>query len=188
MNIETTIAMDFGTKTIILPDHNNHKVKLQIWDTAGQERFQSIVKSYLRDVYIAFLVFDMTNIDSWDRLSMWKQELENNKKYNYIPRIVIVGTKSDLPNHKISRDMVKQTANKWNCDYYIISTLKSDSPEIVDNIFSSQASKLHRVIVDRHNTGQELDPSIYKNYRSDVSIYSWDDLDTPAKPKICCFQ
>ena len=73
--IVSTIAIDFAIKKITLPDYNNHQIKLQIWDTAGQEKFKSIVRSYLRDVYVAFLVFDITDRDSWDSLEEWKKEL-----------------------------------------------------------------------------------------------------------------
>jgi Ras-related protein Rab-6A len=36
-------------------------LRLQLWDTAGQERFRSLIPSYLKDAYVAFIVFDLTS-------------------------------------------------------------------------------------------------------------------------------
>ena len=39
----------------------NNILRLQLWDTAGQERFRSLIPSYLKDAYVAFIVFDLTS-------------------------------------------------------------------------------------------------------------------------------
>ena len=42
--------------------HVGHNVlRLQLWDTAGQERFRSLIPSYLKDAFVAFVVFDLTS-------------------------------------------------------------------------------------------------------------------------------
>jgi small GTP-binding protein len=43
-------------------------IKLQLWDTAGQERYRSITKTYYRGALGALVVFDITNVDSFDSL------------------------------------------------------------------------------------------------------------------------
>jgi small GTP-binding protein len=47
------------------------KVKLQIWDTAGMEQHRAIVKSYFRGAIGAFLVCDITNLQSFYNLEYW---------------------------------------------------------------------------------------------------------------------
>jgi small GTP-binding protein len=64
----STCGADFYTYLCTV---NNEIVKLQIWDTAGQERFRSISKSYFRNAVGAVLVYDLTNLSSFDDLSDW---------------------------------------------------------------------------------------------------------------------
>ena len=51
--VETTIGMDFQTKTVQLL--NGSQIRLQLWDTAGQERFRSLVSGYIRDAAAAIV-------------------------------------------------------------------------------------------------------------------------------------
>eukprot|EP00435_Cladocopium_sp_Y103_P043536 s1262_g12.t1 len=51
--VETTIGMDFQTKTVQLL--NGSPIRLQLWDTAGQERFRSLVSGYIRDAAAAIV-------------------------------------------------------------------------------------------------------------------------------------
>ena len=41
------------------------KSKLDIWDTAGQERYRSLAPMYYRGAHGAFIVYDVTNSDSY---------------------------------------------------------------------------------------------------------------------------
>ena len=70
---ETTIGIDFATKTILIKD--NMLIKSHIWDTAGQENFSSIIASYYREVAGAMVVFDLTNAESFDHCAFWLSEL-----------------------------------------------------------------------------------------------------------------
>jgi len=80
--------------------HDEHQ--FQIWDTAGQERFQSIVKSYYRDLSTALLVFDVTDRSSFDAVENWLNQLKefSDRPYDSIHR-VLVGNKIDLANSRV---------------------------------------------------------------------------------------
>jgi len=161
--IESTIGIDFASKNITLPDYNNQQLKLQIWDTAGSG-FRSIIKSYLRDVYIAFLIFDLTDRDSWNNLEQWKKELQDDSKYELIPLLVLVGTKSDLKDQiVISEDEIKSRSSEWECNYKIISSKYQNSYTIISNMFSMAAENLHQLIVYKHINGKELPNNIYED-------------------------
>lgn len=181
---EATVGIDFGTKLITLPDYNNQQIKLQIWDTAGQEKFHGIIKSYLRDVYIAFLVFDLTDRNSWDGMVKWKKELENYIKYDQIPLIVLVGTKSDLKDQKVTLSEIKFRSEEWGCDYHIVSAKEFNAQTKISRIFSVTAEKFHHLIVYKHINGYEIPNGIYnKSDTSKVDISSKTDNN-----KSCCFQ
>ena len=46
-------------------------IKVRIWDTAGQEKFNSIITGYLRGLHGCFIVYDVSEKDSFDSLDMW---------------------------------------------------------------------------------------------------------------------
>ena len=50
------LGVDFLHREV---DYKENRYKIQIWDTAGQEKFESIVKSYIRDLNVCILVFDV---------------------------------------------------------------------------------------------------------------------------------
>ena len=52
------------------------QVELQLWDTAGQERFHSLGPIYYRDAAAALIVFDITDMDSFERAKAWVKELQ----------------------------------------------------------------------------------------------------------------
>ncbi len=184
---EPTIGIDFSSKNITLPDYGNHQIKLQIWDTAGQEKYKSIIKSYLRDVHVAFLVFDITDIHSWSNLTKWKENLEKDVKYDYIPLVILVATKSDLKRHAVTEDEIKQRVEEWGCSYYIISAKESNAQSKILRIFSIAAEKFHQLVVYKHINGYEIPENVYQ-YSSSSYHQLNDNNEKYDNSKLCCFQ
>jgi len=67
-NPQYTIGVEYSSKIIKI---NNKRIKLQIWDTAGQERFKSITKAYYRGAHGVFVMYDLTNPDSFKSINQW---------------------------------------------------------------------------------------------------------------------
>merc|ERR1712196_306080 len=67
-NYQATIGIDFLSKTMYLEDRT---VRLQLWDTAGQERFRTLIPSYIRDSFVAVIVYDIINREFFDNISNW---------------------------------------------------------------------------------------------------------------------
>ena len=103
-----TIGVDFKVKTI---DIDGKKVKLQIWDTAGQERFRTVVSTYFRGAHGIFLIYDITNRDSFKNLENWLIEIEKNASENVLK--ILIGNKNDLEDERdITPDEGKAFANR----------------------------------------------------------------------------
>ncbi|XP_069710139.1 ras-related protein Rab-10-like isoform X2 [Phaenicophaeus curvirostris] len=68
----TTIGIDFKVKPVMFDDI---RVKLQIWDTAGQERFHTLSTSYFRGAQGFVLVYDITNLDSFQGITSWMKDI-----------------------------------------------------------------------------------------------------------------
>ena len=91
-----TIGVDFRIKTITVDDI---LIKLQIWDTAGQERFQSITHTYYRGSDGAFLVVDMTNLQTLrDLPRTWMSDVRTYSGPEKEPVVIVLANKCDLTN------------------------------------------------------------------------------------------
>ena len=72
----------------------NKTVKLQLWDTAGQERFRSLIPSYIRDSNVAVIVYDITQINTFNNLTKWFEDIKATRGKEVL--VVVVGNKADL--------------------------------------------------------------------------------------------
>ncbi|KOB67769.1 Ras-related protein Rab-8A, partial [Operophtera brumata] len=69
----STIGIDFKQKIISL---DGVPIKLQIWDTAGQERFRTLTTAYYRGAMGIILMYDITNLESFNHLSYWLRNIQ----------------------------------------------------------------------------------------------------------------
>ncbi|XP_018967266.1 ras-related protein Rab-6A isoform X1 [Cyprinus carpio] len=92
---QATIGIDFLSKTMYLEDRT---VRLQLWDTAGQERFRSLIPSYIRDSTVAVVVFDITNVNSFQQTTKWIDDVRTERGSDVI--IMLVGNKTDLADKR----------------------------------------------------------------------------------------
>ena len=68
-------------------------IRLIIGDSGSQERFLSVLPKYFQGSAVAALIYDITNRESFDRLSYWKGLITDS--VGDIP-MIIVGNKTDL--------------------------------------------------------------------------------------------
>ena len=122
--IISTIGMDRKSLSFKIPikdDKGNEIEKnfeIQLWDTAGQDRFRSITKQYFKDSQGLFLLYDITNKETFDNLDKWiygvRENLggEKNNKNKYI--IVLLANKLDLvkENPKMRKVEEKEAIDK----------------------------------------------------------------------------
>ena len=128
--IKSTIGIDFRLKTIC---YNNVKIKLQLWDTAGHEKYQSLTNTYYRGIYLFFIVFDITDRESFDNLSNWLDRID--AQSDVVRRLILVGNRIDLSNErKISKDEALLFAKNNNMEYYEVSA-KNDTN--IDKMFNT---------------------------------------------------
>ncbi|VEN62142.1 unnamed protein product [Callosobruchus maculatus] len=110
LNYQATIGIDFLSKTIYLKDRT---IRLQLWDTAGQERFRSLIPSYIRDSAVAVVVYDITNMVSFEQTRKWIDDVRKERGTNVI--IMLVGNKVDLESlREVSTETAILMAKEWN--------------------------------------------------------------------------
>ncbi|XP_006652322.1 GTP-binding protein YPTM1 [Oryza brachyantha] len=99
----STIGVDFKIRTI---EMDGKTIKLQIWDTAGQERFRTITSSYYRGAHGIIIVYDITDMESFNNVKEWMSEID--KYANDSVCKLLVGNKCDLAESRVVETAVAQ--------------------------------------------------------------------------------
>ena len=108
-----TIGVDFKIRTMEI---DNKNVKLQIWDTAGQERFKNITASYYRGAHGIFVVYDISDTESFKNINNWLIEIEKNANKNVYK--ILVGNKCDLEDKRtVSYQQGKELAETYGMQF-----------------------------------------------------------------------
>ena len=77
-----------------------NEVNLSLWDVGAQAYFKRFRRTYYMGSQAAFIVFDLTNRETYDNIKVWHDELVNFIEKTDLP-IVIVGNKSDLSEKRV---------------------------------------------------------------------------------------
>ena len=129
-------GIDFKIKTI---DCEGKRVKLQICDTAGQERFRTITTSYFRGAQGILLVYEVTDLSSFNAIKQWVEEISANadKQVNKI----LIGNKCDVDDsmRAVTRAQGEQLAKEYGMAFFETSAKKDIG---VADAFSSIARQV----------------------------------------------
>jgi len=109
----STVGIEKNNSIIDL--ESGETIKLKLWDTAGQERFQSISVNTLKNSQAAIVVFDLTNKESFQRVTNWLNRIRD---YSSKLPIGLFGNKSDLDNRIISQEDIDKLCEKENLVYF----------------------------------------------------------------------
>ncbi|CAF3336246.1 unnamed protein product [Rotaria socialis] len=148
-----TIGVDFKIRTL---NHNGKNIKLQIWDTAGQERFRTITASYYRGAQGIILVFDLTDLESFDNIKKWLTEIERNGHEDV--KKLLVGNKCDLTAEKVvDYGKAKKFADSLHIPYIETSAKDSNNVEqtfkdMIDPIMAILGSTTVDISVENEST------------------------------------
>lgn len=112
-----SVYVDIVKKTLQLP--KGDVIQVDVWDTAGQERYRSLTSSYYRGAKGVFVVYDVTDPNSYSHIQKWLTELDLHAKGMDIV-VFVVGTKQDLANG--NRLLAKGCANKKVNRYVEVSS------------------------------------------------------------------
>ena len=110
----STVGIEKMSSVIELESGENIKIKL--WDTAGEERFRCISVNTLKSSQAAVVVFDLTNTESFERVTDWLKEI---REFSSKFPVALFGNKSDLQeNRKITQEQIDQLCQQEELIYY----------------------------------------------------------------------
>jgi Ras-related protein Rab-5C len=133
----STVGALYSAK--ILPTSKGN-VQLDIWDTAGQDRYDSIVPMYYRGADYIVIVYDITNLASFEKAKKWVNIIQSSDLDNYM--IILVGNKIDLANDRVIQyDEAKLYANSME-NILLFLECSAKTAENVSKIITSIISDI----------------------------------------------
>ena len=105
-----TVGVDSKIKTI---NKNNKEIKLKIYDTAGQEKFRSFVKNFCKIADGILLLYDISNLRSFESITNWIESLKDAIYLDEIP-LVVIGNKCDYVQEvrEVTEEMKRKLEEK----------------------------------------------------------------------------
>ncbi len=101
------------------------------WDTAGQERFRTITSSYYRGAHGICVVYDVTDMDSFNNVKQWLQEIDRYATEGV--NKLLVGNKSDMTDKKVV-DYNVAKVRRYPCTPLILCPAHTSSQEFADSL------------------------------------------------------
>jgi len=81
-------------------DFQGNEISVQLWDIGAQQFFKRFRQIYYKGAEAAFIVFDLTKRDSFEKIKDWYEEINQLIDEKNIP-IIIVGNKVDLSQQRV---------------------------------------------------------------------------------------
>merc|ERR1712216_116729 len=133
----STIGVDFKIRTV---DLDGKTIKLQIWDAAGEERFRTITSSYHRGAHGIIVVYDVTDMDSFNNVKQWLNEIDRYASESV--NKLLVGNKSDLTAKKqVDTQTAKAFADEIGIPFLETSAKNSTN---VEQAFMTMAGEIKK--------------------------------------------
>lgn len=118
-------------------------ISVSLWDTPGQYNYRNIVKTFIRNALCVVLVFDLTNIESFDNLVEWYNYVNENIQPKFL---LIIGNKSDLDNRVVDTQIATEWAESHSALYIETSALQGDGIEVLFTTIDNKVFELKDLI------------------------------------------
>ena len=183
--VESKFSLDYrATIGLNILSHSieffGNRIVYSLWDVGAQQYFKRFRQTYYLGAQAAFIVFDLTNRETFENIKEWYGELENFIGGRDIP-LIIIGNKIDLEDQRVidyqdGVNLVNELSQKPNIKisyietsalsgenvedaftliaYHYISKSKEDEEEIVKK---DLIEELNSVLKERKVIGEEFD-------------------------------
>lgn len=172
INNKTTVTLGVDFKTVT-KKYENIDFKLHIWDTSGQEKFKSIVSSYYRDLDVILLIYDSSDITTFENIQKWLDDIYIYNKKNLIK--ILVGNKTDKSNMVINYKKGLKYAELNDLKFFQTTiTVKETINKLFDSIIEICYNRLLR---------NEIELKTFVNYDK---LNIEETIKNKNKNKKCC--
>lgn len=121
--------------------YKDRVISLMIYDIGGQERFNDLRKMYAQGAGTAFIVYDITDQESFANIKRWKKDLDEFTESS-IP-FIIIGNKKDLEDSRqVPKDVAMELATEIGALNFLETSAKTG--EGVEEAFRQLAIKTYK--------------------------------------------
>eukprot|EP00599_Poterioochromonas_sp_BG-1_P010178 CAMPEP_0173145774 /NCGR_PEP_ID=MMETSP1105-20130129/8088_1 /TAXON_ID=2985 /ORGANISM="Ochromonas sp., Strain BG-1" /LENGTH=172 /DNA_ID=CAMNT_0014059829 /DNA_START=95 /DNA_END=613 /DNA_ORIENTATION=+ len=140
----TNLDFDFIFHTVVV---DGKRIKLQLWDyKKGEERFRRFPFSDYRLSHGLFIVYDITNVESFNDLKIWLSEITKHGGENV--NKLLVGNKSDLDSKRaITFEQGQEFAKSMGMEYIETSAKNATN---VDEAFTILITQIKERMKSEH--------------------------------------
>jgi len=181
---QPSIGVQFIAKNVVI---ENTTFRLQVWDTAGQESFRSMTRIYYKNSSCAFIVYDITEKESFNHVESWISECKKIAPETVL--LVLIGNKSDLnESREVSYEEGLKFAEKNKMLFFETSAKNGVN---IENIFKKSVENISNNIKEGKYdlTDDACGIKICKNEKN-INIEEFDYESTipkkVTKKKKCC--
>ena len=132
------------------------KFNISLFDTAGQEKFRAITFNYFKGADGIFLLYDITDRQTFDNVEMWvdsiKQAIDSNEESKNA--IVLIGNKLDLveeeaKEREVTEDEAKNMCNKFDMIWGGERSIKSIDFEQLTKLFEEYVLDIYKIVGEK---------------------------------------
>jgi small GTP-binding protein len=111
-----TVGLDNFTKDEVI---DNKTVRIKIWDTAGQEKFQSLTKGFFRNAQGIMVVYDVTNVETYENLKYWTQSIKTHMGSDIDKiSVIVIGNKIDSNEREVNKQEAEIYCSELGYPYF----------------------------------------------------------------------
>jgi len=182
-----TVGVEFSSKEYV--SKRNKRYNLNFWDIGGQERYIYMTNVYYKNADFCLVMFDLTNRESFEACSKWKQDLDLKYKLDDVDSncpCLLVGNKSDMSNRVLDQSEIEDFCMEHGFYGYMEVSVKKDimARETIDYIVGK--------IVSKREKKSKLKEDLKKEVQKAFSLKKENLADKPSEQehsgvfKKCC--
>ncbi|CAN1259164.1 Ras-related protein RABD2c [Linum perenne] len=131
-------------------------IGVDFWDTAGQERFRTITSSYYRGAHGIIVVYDVTDLESFNNVKQWLSEIDRYASENV--NKLLVGNKSDLTaNRVVPYETAKAFADEIGIPFMETSAKNAAN---VEDAFMAMSAAIKTRMASQPASGSSRPPTV----------------------------
>ena len=166
INSQATVGVEFFSNSYYI---NDKLFKIEIWDTAGQERYKSITSAYYKGASGAILVYDVTNLGSFNNIDRWYQEIKNFSIKDI--QMLMIGNKTDLTEKMVvSKEMSTNKAADLNLPVIETSALNASNVKEAFHLLIKEIYKIHISNCDKNGNEDNINNNGYNVLESGIEL------------------
>lgn len=146
LNIMGTAGIDLKKKNVVI---DGEPIKVMIYDTAGHERFRQIAKTQYKGSKGIVLIYDVTDIKTFDRVSYWIDHIKENADTGV--EILLVANKCDKNEERVvNYEDGANLALKFKVPFIETSAKTGENIDkafliIINNVFAKDKLKVNPI-------------------------------------------